>query len=57
MSGISASIDHKELEKTVCKVLKHIDINITEGKMESCHRVNKPSDRSSNFPDVRIVKK
>ena len=43
--GIPASVDHKEFEPTVCKILQHIDVDINE-ESESCHRGNKSSDRT-----------
>ena len=46
ISGIPTSVDNKELEPTIWKVLQHIDIDITEGKIESYHRINKSSDRT-----------
>ena len=46
ISGIPTSVDNKELEPTIWKVLQHIDIDITEEKIESYHRINKSSDRT-----------
>ena len=43
---ITSSIADDQLENTVCKVLPHIGANITDGKIESCHRLNKSTDRT-----------
>ena len=47
--GIPNSIVHRGLEKTVCKVLQHIRTGICEGKIGSCHRLNKQLDESKIF--------
>lgn len=43
------SIADDQLENTVCQVLQHIGANATDGKIKSCHRLNK-------IPDSTIVK-
>ena len=35
-----------QLENAVCEVLQHIGTNITDEKIESCHRLNKNTDRT-----------
>ena len=44
--GLPSSIADYQLENTVCGVLQHIDANITNEKIESCHRLNKNADRT-----------
>ena len=36
---------HSVLEKTVCKLLQHIGVDIFEEKLESYHLLNKKSDQ------------
>ena len=35
-----------QLENTVCRVLQHIGANINDEKIESCHRLNKNTDKT-----------
>ena len=44
--GLPLSIEDKELEPTVCRVLQHIGVELTGASIESCHRLNKQSDRT-----------
>ena len=44
--GLPSSIEDKDLEPTVCRVLQHIDVGITGEGIEACHRLNKQSDRT-----------
>ena len=46
MVGLSSSIEDKDLEPTVCKVIQHIGAGITEEGIEASHRLNKYSDRT-----------
>ena len=39
--SIPSSIADDQLENGVCKVRQHIGANITDEKIESCHRLNK----------------
>ena len=43
--GISSLVEHDQLEPTVCRILHHIGVNISEDKIEACHRLGKNSDR------------
>ena len=44
--GLPSSIEDKDLEPTVCRVLQHIGVGITREGIEACHRLNKQSDRT-----------
>ena len=44
--GMSNWIVHSVLEKTVCKLLQHIGVDIFEEKLESYHFLNKKSDQT-----------
>ena len=44
--GLPSSIADDQLENTICRVLQHIGANITNEKIESCHRLNKNADRT-----------
>ena len=44
--GLSSSIEDKEFEPTVCRILQHIGVDITGERIEACHRLNKQSDRT-----------
>ena len=46
ISGIPASVDHKELEPSVCKVPQHIGVDITEERIEPYHHVNRSRVRT-----------
>ena len=35
--GIPPSVEHDQLEPTVCRILHHIGVNISEDKIEICH--------------------
>ena len=39
--GLPSSIEDKDLEPTVCRVLQHIGVGITGEGIEACHRLNK----------------
>ena len=39
-------ISDDQLENTVCRVLQHIGANINDEKIESCHRLNKNTDKT-----------
>ena len=45
ISGIPTSVDHKELEPSVCKFLQHIGVD-TEERIESCHYINRFNNRT-----------
>ena len=54
--GISSLVEHDQLEPTVCRILHHIGVNISEDKIEACHRLGKNSDRTIvKFPRRKIV--
>ena len=42
--GLPSSIEYKDLEPTVCRVLQHIGVAITGECIEACHRLNKQCD-------------
>ena len=42
--GIPSSVEHDQLEPTVCRILHHIGVNIFGDKIEVCHRLGKTSD-------------
>ena len=44
--GIPSSVEHYQLEPTVCRILHHIGVNISEDKIEACHRLGRNSDRT-----------
>ena len=44
--GIPPSVEHDELEPTVCRILHHIGGNISGDKTEACHRLDENSDRT-----------
>ena len=46
ISGIPASVDHKELEPSVCKVAQDTGVDITEERIESYHHVNRSRVRT-----------
>ena len=46
MVGLPSSIANDQLENIVCRVVQHIGANITDEKTESCHRLNKNTDRT-----------
>ena len=35
--GIHSSVEHNQLEPTVCRILHHIGVNISGDKIEACH--------------------
>ena len=35
--GIPPSVEHDQLEPTVCRILHHIGVNISDDKIETCH--------------------
>ena len=50
--GIPFSV--KQLEPTACRILYHIDVNISGDKIEVCHQLGKNSDRNIvKFPSRR----
>ena len=42
--GIPSSVEHDQLEPTVCRILHHIGVNISGDKIEACHRLGKNSN-------------
>ena len=40
MVGLPSSIEDKDLEPTVCRVLQDIGVGITGEGIEACHRLN-----------------
>ena len=44
--GLPLSIEDKNIQTTVCRVLQHIGAGITGKGIEACHRLNKQSDRT-----------
>ena len=45
--GIPSSVEHDQLEFTVCKVMYNIGVNISgDQKIEAFHRLGKNSDRT-----------
>ena len=42
--GLPSSIEDKDLEPRVCRVLQDIDVGIMGESIEACHRLNKQSD-------------
>ena len=44
--GIPSSVEHDQLEPTVCRILHHIGVNISGDKIEACHRMGINSDRT-----------
>ena len=45
ISSITTSVDHRELEPSVCKFLQHIGVD-TEERIESCHYINRFNNRT-----------
>ena len=43
---IPLSVEHDQLEATVCRILHHIGVNISGYNIEACHRLGKDSDRT-----------
>ena len=41
----TSPIADDKLENTVCEVLQHIGANVTDEKIDSCHLLNKNTDR------------
>ena len=41
---IPSSVEHDQLEPTVCRILHHIGVNISGDKIEACHQLSKNSD-------------
>ena len=44
--GLPSSVEDKDLEPIVCRVLQHIGVGITREGIKACHRLNKQSDRT-----------
>ena len=44
--GIPSSVEHDQLEPTVCRILHHIGVNISGDKIEACHQLGKNSDQT-----------
>ena len=44
--GLSSSIEDKEFEPTVCRILQDIGVDKTGERIEACHCLNKQSDRT-----------
>ena len=45
--GLPSSIEDKDVEPTLCRVLQHIGVGITGEGIEACHRLNKQCDKTS----------
>ena len=43
VAGIPSSVEHHQLDPTVCRILHHIGVNISVDKIEACHRLGKNS--------------
>ena len=43
---IPSSVEHDQLQPTVCRILHHIVANISRDKIEACHRLGKNSGRT-----------
>ena len=43
---IPSSVEHDQLQPTVCRILHHIGANISGDKIEACHRLGKNSGRT-----------
>ena len=58
ISEIVASVNHKELEPTACKVQQQIGVDIIEEELNHVIvSTNLVIEQSSSFSDVRIAKK
>ena len=44
--GIPSSVEHEQLEPTVCRILHRIGVNVSGDKIEACHRQGKNSDKT-----------
>ena len=44
--GLLQSIEDKELEPTVCRMLQYIGVDVTGEMIEARHRLNNQSDRT-----------
>ena len=44
--GISFLIQQDQRESTVCRILQHIGVNITDNKIEACHRLGRNNGRT-----------
>ena len=44
--SIPPSLEHDQLEPTICRILHHIGVNNSGDKIEACHRLGKNSDRT-----------
>ena len=47
--GIPSSVEHDQLEPTVCRILHHIVANISGDKIEACHRLGKNRKSKENI--------
>ena len=45
VARIPSSVEHDQLVPTVCRILHHIDVNISGDKIETCHQLGKVSGR------------
>ena len=45
ISSIPTSVDHRELEPSMCKFLQHIGVD-SEERIESCHYINRFNNRT-----------
>ena len=45
--GLPSSIDDKELQPIVCRILQHTGVVIMGGRIEACHLLNKQTDRTT----------
>ena len=56
ISGIPDDIDDDDLEKTVSKIMKDVDVHIESKDIEACHRIGKTDQRTrSKKTIVRFV--
>ena len=44
--GLTSSVDHDQLQPTVCRILHHIGVNIYVDKTKACHGLGRNSDRT-----------
>ena len=53
---ISSSVEHDQIEPTLCRIPHHIGANVSRNKIEACHRLVAKTTRAlSNFPVEKIV--
>ena len=47
VAGITSSVEHDQLEPTVCRILHDIGVNISGDKIEACHQLGKNCDMTN----------